>query len=605
MSISASQAGDCASWTISASVTRPPTSDFTPQGTVAFTLSDGRSQRQTLSAGTASATFSGLANGLVVATGSYSGDAQFSPTSMSTRFTVNCPPPTTVAPTTTTKPPPPPTTTATTSNIPTTTLAPSTTTSVDTTTTDSTTTTSSTTSTTNVEDTTTTSSTTVAPPPAGRLHNPTLVAVTPDGKRSGPPGVGLDVSGVDYPPSCATVYVFFEKARLGSTGTGGSGRMSIGGLSIPGDASVGPHRVSSSCDSSGTPTEREAAFRVTKSSVHRSSFLTSLNEPRQVAFTAKGVAYSALLTALLFLLLGFPSQLFNATLQEHYEEVRGWFHLRRPLSEVVQNANQRLLFPLFLATGGVLYALLTPEFGFNLSSLALALGLAVAVAVTTIGFALPAVAFFGMRYRDRGQILVMPGTVLVGAGLVLVSRLAHLQPGYLYGLLAVVVFHHDLDQRTSGRLAAVSSLLVMVLAVVAWFARVPVTGATMRPGVGFWLVVLESALAGTFLIGLESTVVGLLPMRFLDGSRVREWSRAAWVALFAFGVFSVIEVLVAPGSGYVGHTSTPVVVAVAVLYLAFALGSVAFWGYFRYRPARFPSHLGEDDLQAEGDYDIR
>ncbi len=434
---------------------------------------------------------------------------------------------------------------------------------------------------------------------------PTLVALTPAGQPAGPAGVGLNVSGGGYPKGCATVYVFFEKTRLGSAGTSASGRMAADGLSVPGDASVGRHRVSSSCRSSGVPQQQQAPFEVTSTRVHRSSFLTSLNQPRQVAFTVRSVVYSAAITALLFLLLGFPSQLFNATLQENYEEVRGWMHLRRPLSEIVQSANQRVLFPLFLAAGGVLYALLTPEFGFNLSSLALALGLAVAVAVTTVGFALPAVAYFGMRFRDRGQILVLPGTVLVGAMLVLISRLLHFQPGYLYGLLAVLVFHHDLDRRSVGRLAAVSALVVMVVAFIAWVARVPLTGASMRPGVGFWTVVAESALAGAFVIGLESTVVGLLPMRFLDGSRIREWSPTAWAALFALAVFVVVEVLIQPGSGYVGHTSTPAKVAVALLYVVFALGTVAFWAYFRYRPARVARRPDEDDLQAEGDFDVR
>jgi hypothetical protein len=415
----------------------------------------------------------------------------------------------------------------------------------------------------------------------------------------------LNVSGVDYPASCRTVYVFFDRARLGSVATGGSGTLSIGELSVPGNATVGAHQVTSSCDSSGSPVQRRAVFTVVDRGVHRSSFVTSINQPRQLSLTAKSLAFSALVTAGLFVLLGFPSQLFNSTLQENYEEVRGWFHLRRPLSEVVQGANQRVLFPLFLAAGGVLYALLTPEFGFNLSTLALSLGLAVAVGITTVGFALPAVAYFGLHFRDRGRILVMPGTVLLGAAMVVVSRVAHLQPGYLYGLLAVVVFHHDLDRRTTGWLAAVSAVVVMGLALVAWVARVPLTGASLQPGVGFWTVVAESALAGTFVIGLESTVVGLLPMRFLDGSRIREWSRAVWIALFAFAVFMVVEVLFQPGSGYVGHTSTPAVVSVIALYVLFALGTLAFWGYFRFRSGRSPARADKDDLQVEGDFDVR
>ncbi|MDQ1393078.1 MAG: hypothetical protein QOF30_2055, partial [Acidimicrobiaceae bacterium] len=69
--------------------------------------------------------------------------------------------------------------------------------------------------------------------------------------------------------------------------------------------------------------------------------------------------------------------------------------------------------------------------------------------------------------------------------------------------------------------------------------------------------------------------------------------------------FVVIEVLVQPGSGYVGHTSTPAKIGVFILYVLFALGTVAFWAFFRFRPARVPSLPNEDDLQAEGEFDVR
>jgi hypothetical protein len=67
----------------------------------------------------------------------------------------------------------------------------------------------------------------------------------------------------------------------------------------------------------------------------------------------------------------------------------------------------------------------------------------------------------------------------------------------------------------------------------------------------------------------------------------------------------VVEVLFQPGSGYVGHTSTPAVVSVVVLYVLFALGTVAFWGYFRVRSGRSPARADKDDLQVEGDFDVR
>jgi hypothetical protein len=247
---------------------------------------------------------------------------------------------------------------------------------------------------------------------------------------------------------------------------------------------------------------------------------------------------------------------------------------------------------------------LTPDVGWNMSTLALALGLAIAVLVTTIGFALPAFFYFGERLRDRGQILVLPGTLLVAAVLVLVSRLLHFQPGYLYGVLAIFVFHHDIDSDTSGRLAAISALLVLAAAFTAWVARVPLSGSTMTHA-SFWSLVLESAIGGAFVIGVESTVVGMLPMRFLDGARIKAWNSLVWAIVAFLALFTFIQVLIQPGTGYVGHASTVGKITVLALYLAFALGSFSFWAYFRYRQPRGPSVPGEDELELEGDFGVR
>lgn len=595
VTVSVQTTGVCNTRVVAADVSQPQ--DFTTTGSVAFTVGSLK-QTGTLSGtpATTSVTFTGLPNGNLTVVGQYSGN--YSPSTGRATFTISCPVPTTTTTTkttttVTTQPPPPPGTTTSTTAPKATTTSSSTST--------STTSTSTTTSTVPTTDsTTTTTSTTVLPPPITTPGAPTLTALTPAGKPFGPAGVGLSVGGSNYPPSCSTVYFFFDQTRLGSGSPNPAGDAHVGGLSVPGSASVGNHRVTSSCRGSGHPVAQTAGFRITPHSVHRSSFVTSVNEPRQISLTLHSVLLSAGITAMALILLGFPSQIFNSTLQEHYEEVRGWFHLHRPLTEIVGDLNQRILFPLFLLAGGVLYALLTPEFGFNLSSLALALGLAIAVAVTTIGFAIPTFAYFGLRFKDRGQILVMPGTVFVAAALVVLSRLLHFQPGYLYGLLAVFVFHHELGPRASGKLAAASSLLVMVLAILAWIARVPVSGAAMGPDVGFWTVVLESALCGAFVIGLESTVVGLLPMRFLDGSRIKEWSRWGWGALFGFSILVTVQVLLQPGSGYVGHSSTPAKLTVILLYVAFGLGTYAFWAYFRYRPVR-----QETELSTEGDFDVR
>jgi parallel beta-helix repeat protein len=425
--------------------------------------------------------------------------------------------------------------------------------------------------------------TTTAPAPAGRS---TLTAVAPDGTAGGPPGVGLEVAGAGY-LDCNAVYFFFDGVRVGSGRPDASGAVAVRGLSVPGDAELGDRRVTSACRSSGNPLRAEAPFAVTDAPVHRPAFLTAIPQPRHVSTGAADLATSAIVAAGLLLLLAFPSQLFNATFTENYDEIRGWFGLPRRVFDAVGRTRQTVAFASFALVGGFIYSLLSPDFGLNQGSLALLAGMTVAVAVVSVGFCLPSALYMRRNHGEWGSISVLPASLLVGLACVALSRLMNFQPGYLYGVLAGIVFARALREREQGRLSAVAALFMLGVSVLAWVARVPVSAAASEPGVSVWLVALESCLGAIFLLGLESIVVGLLPMRFLDGGRVREWSGAAWAVLFVTGLFALVHVLLSPGSGYVGHTSGEVTIAVVVLYVAFGAVSVAFWAYFRYRPERW------------------
>ena len=116
-----------------------------------------------------------------------------------------------------------------------------------------------------------------------------------------------------------------------------------------------------------------------------------------------------------------------------------------------------------------------------------------------------------------------------------------------------------------------------------------VSDAADAPGASMGLLVLEATLGGIFWCGLDSLVIGLLPLRFLQGSEVRAWSRRAWLVLFAMTQLAFVHILLRPSTGYVADTRQSPTVVVVGLFVAFALFSVAFWAYFRYRAPRAPA----------------
>jgi hypothetical protein len=179
---------------------------------------------------------------------------------------------------------------------------------------------------------------------------------------------------------------------------------------------------------------------------------------------------------------------------------------------------------------------------------------------------------------------VLPGTALVAVACVGLSRLVHFQPGYLYGLIAGLSFRRRLETDTNGALTAASAVSVFVLSIAAWVARVPVAGAAARPNASIWIVALEACLAAISILGLETVVICLIPVRFVEGSKLAAWSRTAWALVFGLCAFAFVHILLRPDSGYVAASSSRW--TVLVLFLGFGLLSVGFWAYFRFRPAR-------------------
>ena len=426
-----------------------------------------------------------------------------------------------------------------------------------------------------------TTTTTTPPPPA---DGPSLVAVTPRNESSGPPGGGLQVQGSGY--TCPTVYFFFDGTRVGSGSTDAAGRVFRSGLSVPGDVSRGTYQVTASCDPSGNTIEKASFFEVLPVSVHRPAFVTSLPLPDQVSLDAGALMLSAAVAAGAIMLIAFPYELFNSTMEENYDEIRSWFGLGPRGVPEPKTHGRALSFFGLTAVAAVVCGFLSPDFGFSITGLVLFIGIFVALIVMAVVFSLPADIGIRRQFGEWGKLNFLPGTVLVSVVLVLLSRLLDFQPGYFYGALAGLAFRSALSERVQGKMTAANWLFSLVISVAAFFLRAPVSEAAAQSGASIWWIGLEICLAMIFLWGVEGLAVAMLPMKFLDGRKVFRWSKPAWAALFFLGIFATVHVLLRPGSGYVGETSS-VSIGVMVLFALFGAISVALWAYFRFRPQRW------------------
>ena len=361
--------------------------------------------------------------------------------------------------------------------------------------------------------------------------------------------------------------------------------------------------------------------------------------PTSISLDPVVVATSIAVTAGVILLVPFPSALFNSTLEENYTEVMagigrirarlgrlqasivGW--LRGKVAQRRANRAAALAAtpmepiaappatmpppdspstggptdakadpwrtPLgiagFIVVTALLYAFLDPTFGLGLTSLATFIGLTIGLFVVLLAYGLPLMLVARSR-RLPLTVRALPATLLVGVACVLISRFVNFQPGYLYGLVIGFFFAQGIPRDQEGRAEAIAAASSLLVALLAWitlaFLR---AGSVGSPG-DLTTTMLSAATVTIVVAGLENAVFAMLPLRFLPGAAVYAWDRRVWVVLIGLGLFGFAHVLLNPSAGYLADTTRTSFFTLIVLLIGFAVASVLFWAWFRFRPKK-------------------
>ena len=303
---------------------------------------------------------------------------------------------------------------------------------------------------------------------------------------------------------------------------------------------------------------------------------------------AGAIGGNLLLALLLLLIIGFIGELFNNTVENNYDEISGWFRkgpfrvVRRAFGRIRVNPPGRPGVLLFIALTAFISSFVDPGFGLNLRSVALFLGFLVGLIVVLASFKLPPILARRRRTGELGQLRPLPWALVIAAVFVLTSRLAHLQPGYLYGIVLGAIYVTDVSDRDEGRETFFGSVWTLVAAVVAWVALMWLRGLGL-PADGFGVTLLSTAFAATIVAGLEAAAFALMPLRFLPGYVIYRWNRPAWAILWAISLFAFLHILIGPTSGYVSDLSPEAFTAALGVFAAFGALSIATWLYFRVR----------------------
>ena len=411
---------------------------------------------------------------------------------------------------------------------------------------------------------------------------PSAAAITPDGKQLWVTDGGNLAGGAAQSGSTVTMYDITSPMHPVPMRTIATGGFEVRGIAIT------PPII----DSGSGP----------------STLALSLPTLADVLLTPQVLLVGVALAAGGVMFITFPAQLFNLTLQENYPIVAAWIAAKRSLlrrwctrlgvlkiperppdSAITQPfpgpaPSSLAEWPGFVAViaGGALFgALLDPRFGPDWRGVASYVSIAAAIPTAAVITAL-------VRWRadrvagrqPRAHLRALPLGLAVAAICVIISRLVDFQPGYLYGVVCGIAFDGVLTRQSAGRVVMAGSLAVLAVCIAAWLAWQPIADAGSHPGAFFGLVVLEDFLASLSVGGIVGTTIGLLPLQFLPGAVIKDWSFRAWAVTFGVAMLLLISIVVRSPLAPVSHSALWVIV---VLFAVFAAISVGFRAYFARR----------------------
>lgn len=243
------------------------------------------------------------------------------------------------------------------------------------------------------------------------------------------------------------------------------------------------------------------------------------------------------LAILLALLVSIPAEVLQSTISENYGRLFGWM---APVNRRMQDVNHWLEAKRWhrwlgasasILVTAVVLSFSDPDFGLDLASLRLLGAMTISLAIVNL-IPLGMAALEADRRWDADSLpMAMPGTILIAAVSVVVSRLGGLEPGLIFGIVVGISYSIHLTTRRAGQLVIVQFAGLAGVGLLAWLAYDLIGPAA--PGDSGWHMLLREVLSATALDALVAPAIVMLPLTFLDGRSVWRWSKAIWVAIYA------------------------------------------------------------------------
>ncbi|MGZ8501391.1 MAG: FGLLP motif-containing membrane protein [Candidatus Limnocylindrales bacterium] len=306
-----------------------------------------------------------------------------------------------------------------------------------------------------------------------------------------------------------------------------------------------------------------------------------------------------ILTVVVLLTFGLTSSLFNSTIKSNREQIDLWtaagarrlwpvFGLASALSRGASRASNSPLIgrPLqvviVLGLTGLVYGFLSPDFALDARSAvlfaAIVLGIGFVTYLSEGGGAFVA----KRRHKAPASVRLYIAAVAIAIVCVAVSRLMDFQPGILYGFVAsnLILSSVVLSRRQSAQVVLVPTLALLTASLLAWLVLLVLRPAAETSG-AWWLSLVEVVVVTIFVAGLEGVFYAMIPITFMDGATVLEWSKVGWALMFGTATFLFWHLLLNQNDAYLDALRQTRVVAALGLVLLYGLVTLGTWLFFK------------------------
>lgn len=335
-----------------------------------------------------------------------------------------------------------------------------------------------------------------------------------------------------------------------------------------------------------------------------SALTAAVPTPLQVSTDLGVLGTNLILTIIVLLTFGLTSSLFNSTIKSNREEIDGWIDAAtrrvRPIHGAVSGTARvigripgerfvarpvRIMF--ILALTGLVYGFLSPDFRLDAGGVVLFASIIVGTGFVTFLTEGGGAVLASRRFHAPASVRLYVAAVLVAIVCVGLSRLMDFQPGLMYGFIAsnVIAVTAVLDLRREAYLILIPTLALLAVSLMAWLL-LPFFGPAAGGTGTWWQVLIQAGLVTVFVAGIEGAFYAMIPITFMDGATVFEWSKGVWAGVFGTATFLFWHLLLNQNEAYLAALSqTRVKVALGLVLLYGGL-TLATWLFFKLRAGR-------------------